>query len=152
MIVHFRKRPDLFSRLICWATGEEYSHCGVQLGSVELIHESTFLGGCSVVSKEEFLKHPCESFSIEIFNAQYENINRALALKGNRYDVPNILFLALMMLLKRVGIKIDYRSLVINPSLFICSEYVNYVVFGDKTVITPGELLQKCVESKWSEK
>ena len=138
-----RKRNDLFSRLICWATEEEFSHCGVEIDG--LVYESTFLGGCAVSVVTDFKHGATDYFELELGLHTQAQLNRAYDKLGSTYDWPNIIFLAFIMVLRRVGIKFDYNRLVVNPRLFICSEYSNYVIFGDKQVITPGNLLNKCI-------
>ena len=137
MNIIFRKSNKLGSKIIRLFTKEEWSHVGVSFDENEVYHADS--KGVHKITLEEFCKDSEFLIIDKIHNE--EMINRANSKLGSKYDFGAILWLAIYLPLFRIGIKLPKTT--INPKWFLCSEFVEYVIYGTITTSTPGELLNR---------
>jgi hypothetical protein len=71
-------------------------------------------------------------------------LERAQSKVGAKYDFPAILWFGFTLLMKTFSIIVP--KIVVNPKWTVCSEYANYIIFGNTETILPEELVDKVWE------
>jgi hypothetical protein len=140
MIIVRRKSNGIISRLICWFTGEEWSHVGYL--SEGKVYHADFLGS-RIVSKANFIKG-CR-WEMRMYRTTHvQNADmtaRALKYLKKFYDIPLIFYFIAYYSLLKLGIKTKRQE--INPRWRVCSEYTHKVVYDADESLTPGEFIAK---------
>ena len=139
--VNLRKSQKIGSRLIRFATGEEFSHIGIQLGDDKIYHSDSH--GCRMTSIDDFVNgSTARTFYFKVSNEAFKEMQmRAIEKLGNKYDFLGVIGFGVLLLLKRLGIRVKVP--LMNPRWLICSEYAEYILMGTLTTSTPCEIVTK---------
>jgi hypothetical protein len=146
IVIWQHSNSKIGSRLIRWATGEKYSHIGVQLNTDGIYHSD--VKGCHITSIEEFSKKCNYEYTTkDVSDEEYEDmLSRANSRLGDPYDFLGALGLGLLVILaRRLFVKIKIP--VLNPKWLFCSEYSEYIIWGTQTELTPGQVAEKATQS-----
>jgi hypothetical protein len=141
-----RNSDKIGSKTIRFATGEEFSHIGVQLGDDKIYHSD--IHGCRVCPITEFVEgNNVRSFYFRVEDQQFADMKtRAAAKLGTKYDVLGLIGFGVLLLLKRIGIRVKVPMM--NPKWMFCSEYAEYILTGRHSTMTPVEVLEEYRENK----
>ena len=137
------------SRLIRWATGEKYSHIGVQLNDSGIYHSD--VKGCHVSSIEEFCNKSEYLYTVKAVSEEEHDqmLDRAKNRLGDPYDFLGAIGLGLLIILaRRIHRKI--KPPMLNPRWLFCSEYSEYIIWGTQTELTPGQVALKASDDSES--
>ena len=138
----FTQSDQFGSRFIRSVTGEEVSHVAIQLGRFVL--HSTLDRGVHIVSIRRFLATREVIHSIKI-DAKFNQILAILAkYEESPYDYGAFLYLGMRILLSKIGIEIPKANLWGTTGMFLCTEFVTQVLYGEELdYLTPGQLYRR---------
>lgn len=136
--IYLRRSKKIGSRVICLATGEPYSHIGVELGGF-MYHSVS--SGCRKEAVVNFTnQNEVYSKTFPVLEREYAAmIERAETKLSTKYDMLGVIAFGLMLILRRVGIIKKIAD--VNPKWLMCSEYAEWILWGKVKTITPMEVL-----------
>lgn len=156
MEILFTSRPAMpVSKLILDLTGETVSHTVIRNG--DYIYQSSF-AGVEQVHTKDFLSEYTVGYSLipsedRLTDALVERlIERVVALRGNPYDFPSLLYLGLRYSLLNVfKLDLPQKNLWQISGMYLCTEFVEDVIdIKSDSMITPYKLYLKLKSSgKW---
>lgn len=135
MRILFTKNNTLLSRLIRHVTGEDVSHCVLEVHGW-LVHSNLY--GVHAELPQDFKSDVV--YSVEVpYNP--EGVIRALAAyQGRMYDFGALLYLGLRVLCPWLPKKNLWRS----SGMFLCTEWITAVLNGkEDSMITPYQLYER---------
>lgn len=152
--IHFTKnsKNKIFSRLIRWYEGTDFSHCAIEFDlpklDMSVIYHSSAKSGVNFCSKKLFLRENTivDTFELSIEDNIYKLIMKQLILNcGKRYAFTQNLGILLVNCLKKLGVTSK------NPFIqsYNCSElvYTHVIsnVYGgrfhfDSQLVTPKNI------------
>lgn len=144
--ISLRKNDKIGSRIIRFATGEEFSHIGVQLGDDKIFQSDAH--GCRVTLIDEFVDgNVVRAFYFKVSEEDFKQMRvRAISKLGYNYDFLGVIGFGLLLLAKKVGIKVKIP--LMNPRWMMCSEYAEWILTGKQTTLTPGQVLEQFRENQ----
>jgi hypothetical protein len=137
MKILLRRNEKIGSRIIRWATGEPASHVGVSFDGAMVYHSDQ--GGCRAEPIEDFCRGSVYHIE-EIPEPRFARW-RAREKIGTKYDTLGVIGFGIFLILRKFGIK--SRIPLMNPRWFYCSEYVEYILFGTYSTMTPMQVYEK---------
>lgn len=137
--VLFTHSEKIGSKLICWGTGELYSHVALFFPEIELVVHSTGSRGVHATSLPIFLKNNEVLLRIELTEqgkGPWQSFLHQISLP---YDYLMILKLGTEILIKKLtNNKCNLR--MSDKHARICTEFVSMCIFNSEQGLTPGEL------------
>ncbi len=142
-IIFTKNDRSLFSRVIRSVTHEPVSHVALRTGPF-VVHSNW--KGINVTSFVKFQQQNKIIFSYPLEGSDSKLYN-VLNLEGSGYDLPALLYLGCKLALAKVGIKLPKKNLWTLSGMYICTEFVSYVIYGkEDSMITPYKLYLRLTE------
>ena len=131
MILLFTRKNTIFSKLIRLFTGEEISHFVLYFPETEIVFHS-FRRGVEIDWYQRFIKGYEVVYSLKVLNigkAQESIFYRNIIQKylGKPYDILALLFMAVVIVARRVFNFRYKKNLWARESAFMCTELVNAI-------------------------
>lgn len=142
MKIVLRRSGKIGSKVIRFFTRETWSHIGVSFDGKSVFHSDS--KGCRLESLEGFSKDS-EVLVIDYRVSTAQMHQRAVEKVGSSYDFLGVIGFGLILAIKWAGIKT--KMPLMNPKWMFCSEYAEYILFGECLTRTPGEVWLKMEKS-----
>lgn len=142
MQILFTTSDKPLARLICWATGEDVSHCAIQWDNL-VIHSNW--KGVNIIFLEEFLVENTIIHSVPIEEDYTKITNCIVNSIGSLYDMGALLFDAIV-LFSRKALNLDWPKINLwqSSGMYLCTEFVTEYLYGKQdSLVTPGQLYER---------